>query len=432
MAGPTLISSFPSGPRHCTSNDLVSSDRIVGIDIVRGFALFGVLLVNMYSFGADSIAWNAAPDRLCFLLKHVFFESKSWTLFSLLFGVSFATLIRRWPAAIATQHMLRRLLFLLGLGSLHALLYDGDILRLYAELGLVLLFVCRLRTRWLLLIAGLLLAAFPLVHAVTPDREPDDLFAVDSVEEAREELLYEQEESVYAIGSFSDVIAYHAEDLIEIPWADAAWPDSGLTVLGLFLLGVCLARSPLLKDHRNHLGLLRRVAVVGLTLGLACAGGEALLGMTVGYDAFRLNQAALLATLLGDILLSASTLLLPAGYAALLIVAADTPWGQRWLTPLAAVGRLGLSVYLTQTLIFTTLFYGYGFGQAYRLGPTSVTVAAILIFTGQLMVSCWWIRRFRYGPAEWLWRLAAGGRHRTTTAAVAAASASEEPESSHA
>jgi len=89
-------------------------------------------------------------------------------------------------------------------------------------------------------------------------------------------------------------------------------------------------------------------------------------------------------------------------------------------------------VYLTQTLIFTTLFYGYGFGQAYRLGPPSVTVAAILIFTGQLMVSCWWIRRFRYGPAEWLWRLAAGGRHRTTTAAVAAASASEEPESSHA
>jgi uncharacterized protein len=74
------------------------------------------------------------------------------------------------------------------------------------------------------------------------------------------------------------------------------------------------------------------------------------------------------------------------------------------LLPLASAGRLALSVYLTQSLIFTTLFHGYGLGLAYRLGPLAVTVAAILIFSVQVMLSHWWLRHFRFGPFEWLWR----------------------------
>ena len=74
------------------------------------------------------------------------------------------------------------------------------------------------------------------------------------------------------------------------------------------------------------------------------------------------------------------------------------------LMPLASVGRLALTVYLTQTLFFTTLFYGYGFGQVFRLGPAMVTTWAVVIFALQIVVCQWWLIRFRFGPVEWLWR----------------------------
>ena len=401
--GRAVLTSHQASP-STTDNPLQSTDRVAAIDAVRGFALFGVLLVNMYSFGGDSIAWDGTWDRLCFAIKHAFFESKSWTLFSLLFGFSFATQMQRWASQAALPRMLRRLAILLAFGSAHALLYDGDILRLYAELGLVLLVAHRLPTAWLLTAAVALLAVFPIAHLLAPDREPDDLHAVASVEEAREELLFEQEESVYATGSLSEVIAYNAEDLVEIPWADIAWPDSGLTVLALFLLGMCLARSGVLEHPADHRPLFTRVGRWGLGVGVLAVAGEAALGWAAGYDAYRQNEAGVATTLCGDLLFTSGTLLLAAGYAATLFVAADTASGRRWLSPLAAVGRMGLTVYLTQTLAFTTLFYGYGVGQAYRLGPLTITMAAIVIFSVQVVACSWWLRHFPQGPAEWLWR----------------------------
>lgn len=76
----------------------------------------------------------------------------------------------------------------------------------------------------------------------------------------------------------------------------------------------------------------------------------------------------------------------------------------QFVKPLSAVGRMALSVYLTQTLAFTTLFYGYGFGRAFRLGPAVVTGWALLIFAFQIIACGWWVRRYRFGPAEWIWR----------------------------
>ena len=81
-----------------------------------------------------------------------------------------------------------------------------------------------------------------------------------------------------------------------------------------------------------------------------------------------------------------------------------TPSGRAALAPLAGIGRLALTVYLTQTLMFTTLFYGYGFGQAFKLGPAAVTAWAVVILGAQLVACQWWSRRFRFGPVEWMWR----------------------------
>jgi uncharacterized protein len=368
--------------------------------------LFGVLLVNMYGFGADSIAWNSPTDKLAFTVMRVFFESKSWALFSLLFGFGFAVQLQRADAkgfSILPSY-LRRLAVLFALGAAHALLYDGDILMLYAELGLGLLLIRRLPTRRLLLLAVGLILVFPLAHFATPERQPAGLEEIHSINEARAWLGRMKVTHVYVTGSLADVAVYNASAIPANPLDDVNWSDSGLTAFAMFLLGFSLGRSGVLKDIPGHALSIARVRAWGLGFGLLAMVVERVLAATAGYAVFRPQQAGLGVQLAGDLLFTCGTTALALGYAAALILAAQTPRGRTVLAPLAPVGRLALTVYLTQTLIFTTLFYGYGFGQAFRLGPTSVTVWAVMIFTVQLVVCHWWSRRFRFGPFEWLWR----------------------------
>jgi uncharacterized protein len=109
-------------------------------------------------------------------------------------------------------------------------------------------------------------------------------------------------------------------------------------------------------------------------------------------------------SLLGDLSFTYGSTALAGGYAAAIVLLAGSARVRPFLQPLGPVGRFALSVYLSQTLAFTTLFYGYGFGQVFRLGPAAVTGIAIAIFAVQVAVCAWWAGRFRYGPVEWLWR----------------------------
>jgi len=110
-------------------------------------------------------------------------------------------------------------------------------------------------------------------------------------------------------------------------------------------------------------------------------------------------------TLFGDIAYIAGALTMAASYLLIIVLAVQRPALARLCRPLAAAGRMGLTVYLTQTLIFSTIFYGYGFGEAWRLGPAAVSVLAVAIFIAQLLFALLWFRGFRIGPFEWLWRL---------------------------
>ena len=374
--------------------------------MVRGFALFGVLLVNMYGFGADSIAWDSPIDQLAFAVMHVFFESKSWTLFSMLFGFGFAVQLERARSEgfRILPIYLRRLIVLFVFGAVHTLLYDGDILMLYAELGLLLLVVHRLPTRWLLAIAVALMLVFPLAHLATPDREPGGMEDIESVADARAQLEVERDTHVYVTGSLAEVVAYNASAIPANPLEDFNWADSGLAAFAMFLLGFSIGRSGALRDIPGNVARISRVRSWGLGFGLAAMAVEQVLTTTAGYAVFRTQHADPGVQLIGDLIVAFGTVALALGYAATIVVAAQTPRGRAVLAPLAGVGRLALTVYLTQTLCFTTLFYGYGFGQAYRLGPAAVTVWAVLIFTAQVLACQWWSKRFRFGPAEWLWR----------------------------
>ena len=374
--------------------------------MVRGFALFGVLLANMYGFGADSIAWSSPTNQFAFAIMRVFFESKAWTLFSLLFGFGFAVQLQRTHARAfrILPIYLRRLAVLFAFGAAHALLYDGDILMLYAELGLGLLLVRRLSTRWLLLLAVGLMLVFPLARFLSTQDQPAGSEEIQSVGEARAQLEWEQIDHVYATGSLAEVAADNASAIPANPLEDIASPESGLAVFAMFLLGFSVGRSGILDDIPGHAAPIARVRAWGLGFGLSAMAAERILAVTAGYTIFRPQQAGPGVQLVGDLLFAFGTAALALGYAATLILLAQTPRGRAAIAPLAAVGRLALTVYLTQSLVFTTLFYGYGFGQAFRLGPGAVTAWAVVIFAAQVIGCQWWSRRFRFGPMEWLWR----------------------------
>jgi uncharacterized protein len=374
--------------------------------MVRGFALFGVLLVNMYGFGADSIAWNLPTDKLAFAIMRVFFESKSWTLFSILFGFGFAVQLQGAHARgfSILPIYLRRLAVLFAFGAAHALLYDGDILMLYAELGLGLLVVRRLPLRFLLFLVVGLMLIFPLARLVSTQDHPAGAEEIQSVGEARARLEQAQRTNVYATGSLAQVAADNASAIPALPLEDITSPESGLAVFAMFLLGFSVGRSGVLRNIPGHAAPIARVRAWGLGIGLSAMAAERILSATTGYAVFRSQQACPGVQFAGDLLFAFGIAALALGYAATLILAAQTPGGRAALMPLAGVGRLALTVYLTQTLMFTTLFYGYGFGKVFQLGPGAVTVWAVVIFTVQVVACQWWLKRFRFGPVEWLWR----------------------------
>lgn len=380
--------------------------RMVEVDMVRGFALFGVLLVNMYGFGADSIAWDAPADRYASTLAHLLFDSKSWTLFSLLFGFGFSIQLQRARQRnkpIMARYA-RRLAVLFLIGVVHTLLYDGDILMLYAELGVILALLHRVPSRWLVSLTLALLLVFPLSHLLVPDRGYGVSDIQESVTEAKLSLESMAQEDVYAVGSLSDIVRFNATAIPAIPLEDFNWADSGLAVLALFVLGYLVGRSGVLANIDENLQLFTRVRNLGLVIGFTAMAIELIVSAVTGYAVYGPAIDSPLIVLAGDLLFTTGTLALALGYAGALILMAQTGRGQKLLNPLAGVGRMALTVYLTQTLFFTTLFYSYGLGKAYRMGPAEVTIYAMAFFALQLMACAWWLSRYRMGPVEWLWR----------------------------
>ncbi len=375
--------------------------RLQAVDAVRGAALFGVLLVNMYNFGADAPEWSGFLDRTFSTLMHSLFETKSWRLFSLLFGFGFALQL---AGAMSRESgslwfYFRRLAILFVFGMAHALFFDGDILMEYAMLGLILVAFRNVGRRTLLVLAFALLAVFPLGNLVHTESD-EDLAAhwEDSLPlaELRVDHPY--------LGSPMDVFS---ENIFAIPphiWSNLHGPESSLAIFSMFLLGLYVGRTRILHDVASHLPLIRRVFTWGIGIGAASAIAEWSLSQNYGYAVFTATTASGGVRFLGDMLFAYGSTALALGYGAGIVLLAQRPGWQSALRPLQNLGRMALTVYLCSTVMFTTLFYGWGFGQIFLLGPAVTTFYAVLFFVALLMFCTWWLARCRFGPAEWIWR----------------------------
>ena len=382
--------------------------RIEAVDMVRGFALFGVLLVNMFNFGAYSIIWNEPSDELAFSVMRFVFETKSWRMFSFLFGLGFALQLlgAEERGSKFAPIYLRRLIVLFVIGATHALIYDGDILMLFAELGLVLVLFRKVPLKLLLVLSVILLAVFPIGRLTTSLLEPTQAALTADysarLEEATAQIGEDRQTHVYAVGSMREVMADNAS--LENPFAGLLGPESSLARFAMFLLGLYVGRRRIFHDIPKHIQFIRRAFWWGLPIGLVCMGAERILNTTTGYEVFGEQQATLLPQLIGDVLFVYGSTILAFGYAAGITLLAQHHRGKRLLAPLGAAGRLALTVYLSSSIMFGALFYGFAFGNVFWLGPAAVTGYAVLFFVLQIAFCAWWTNRFRFGPMEWLWR----------------------------
>lgn len=369
--------------------------------MVRGFALFGVLLVNMHNFGATSPIWSNPSNEIALALTQVFFETKSFRLFSFLFGFGIALQMARAEriGVAFLPFYLRRLGLLFVIGMANCLLYDGDVLMLYAEFGLILLLFRRVPGSVLILGWLSLSLVFPIQRTVTslmspPETAPSAEVRLEQARESQQEFL---QSHPYSVGSVGEVMALNA-------WAIPPNPLDETSFLGMCLLGVYAARRRIFQDAEAQRPRIRKTCIWGLSLGLLAIGTERILRFSVDYSPGKVSDATVLQQLLGDLCIVFGATALCLAYAAGIVLLANRERISRFLVPLGAVGRFALTAYLMQTVMFSLLFYGFGFGQAARIGPATVAMYAVLFFALQVVACQWWARHFRFGPVEWIWR----------------------------
>ncbi len=375
---------LPKQPEHPFSGAGNEGGRLVNLDVIRGSALLGVLVANLQSFTYPgvylsplSFSSHSALDRGTEALIRIFVEGSFYPLFAALFGLGFTLHAQR--LGFAAAQFRRRLLLLLGLGVLHAVLvWEGDILVSYALLGFALIPLRHKSIRTLLVaVCGCLFYSLGVFYAA---------FSAGEVPQEYLELVT----TTYTQGSYLEATQLRLIDLSAVlVEALVYFPH----VLACFLLGLLVGRRGAAQTLSDG-PLLRRTLALSLGVGLPIATAHAVVMLT--QPAIPAWLAALDTTL-------GSAALGSAYAAALLLLLRRPTWRQR-LEPLGFVGRTSLSNYLLQSLVFTSLYYGYGGGLYARI-PLGVSVLlALTLYTLQVLASRWWLSHYAQGPIEALWR----------------------------
>ena len=399
------------------------SERLPTLDILRGFALMGILIMNMPGFSSSFFAeadgshlWNAPVDRLAEQVREALFSGKFNSMFSLLFGIGFTiqyTRMQQLDPAHATALYLRRLAVLFAFGVIHACVFwPGDVLHTYALLGLVLVLgLRRLSDRGIvtLIIACLLYPALNglLRLAVFTKALTAERVRIDQSFEASNNLAFGQGSFLDMVRENTRVMAHFYGDWINL-WGALGW----YVMLGMtMLIGVLAGRHRWVQRAADLQPQIRRLTWWALALGLGCG---------IAFTAiFELNRAPGPSPIkiVGSVCYSLSRLALMIFYVLVIVRIAQGDRGRRWLAPWAAAGRMPLTNYLMQTAICLLLFQHWGFGLWMKVGPALGLLLSLAIFFGiQVPWSRWWLRRYERGPLEALWSRLTYGRPRTATA----------------
>ena len=380
--------------------------RINQLDVMRGFALLGILIMNIISFGLPQAhyfnphaegalhGWN----RAALVFAEFFANEKFMGLFSLLFGASvvlFTDKLEEKGRSAWTFHM-RRNGWLLVFGLLHAyLLWIGDILFTYALCSVWLFFVRKWSARSLFIASGASVLLLLLMDAMMGLSVP--YWSAVEVTEFAEfwspSSASIAEEVATMRGAWGDQMTMRVPSAMTMQ--TEYLPMLALRATAMMLLGMGLYKSGVLSggmDRRWNGGF----ALIGLTLGLAITGW--------GFQYSQAHDWSMEVFFIGGFFRRLGMVFLVLGYVGSILWLCEGPvksWLERWLAPL---GRMALTNYLAQTVICTTLMYGHGFGLFSSLGRAQLWLVVVPIWVVQILASKWWMDRCAFGPIEWGWR----------------------------
>ncbi|MGV8837849.1 DUF418 domain-containing protein [Cellvibrio sp.] len=385
-------------------------DRIVTLDVLRGFALFGILYAHM-------IFWYAGgplPQETYQLYKDVgsgiaigtymiFILSKFFAIFSFLFGLSFHIqiqgLINRHEPVFTRFGW--RLVILGAIGVLHHIFWRADILSIYVPLGFLLLFFRNLSNKTLLIVGSLLVLNIPTKCAeLISILLRDQLQLIQEDHKTAGAAYYE----ILKSGNFAQMIQHNIHAVTE-KLTYQINSGRGFITFGFFLLGMLAGRMQWFIDiDQHHVRFKQVLKRSGWALLIAV-----LVGIAFGAVTFTLKidvQNAPFAGWIGGFILevfnTSLTLIYITGISLLML---KPKWEAR-LIPLASVGKMALSVYLSQSVIGVYLFFNIGLGLFTLTSPGQNALLCIAIFATQILICRWWLKYFSYGPIEWLWRSA--------------------------
>lgn len=386
------------------------------LDALRGFALFGICLANIPFFagwifvGADTKAdILGAGIYDSFLLLAV--DGRFYTIFSFLFGLGFSLQLSRLQAKQDTQSSyiyLRRLSILLLLGLIHlSAFWAGDILFLYAVLGIV-LFLLRGVTDKALLIYAVLLLILPVLGywafwkmGVSPSL---GLYSIASSLISGESNIGGFLGGFYESVTTSDIARYFelnpALAVGRIGYFIDTWRVP--KVLAIMLIGMWAGRQLVSGKLLENTNLINKTIVFGLIIGIPSSLAYAYLS---GLNSFQPHSVEGFLSVIAYLFA-----VFPMGFAYLAIFAKLWNTHSNWLGVFSSPGRMALTNYLMQTFICIVIFYGFGLGFSTSYAPFSLALIAILIFVSQVVFSNMWFKYFQFGPAEWLWRVLTYGR----------------------
>ena len=391
-----------------------AGDRHVILDALRGFALFGICLANfpeffLYSFlkgDATSAMPTAGLDRIIRYLQYILIDGKFYTIFSLLFGIGFSIILSNAvrKQANGLRIFYRRMGILMIIGFLHLMfLWSGDILMLYALLGLLLPLFRNVSNRTLLFLSASLLV-FPIVA--------DAVIAVTGLELSAPAIRAQQHFCAeYGItddnfaywlrdaGSYTDVLRFLVQGAF-VRIQEFLDGNRFFKVMGLFLLGFYIGRNRLYSHLEGRKPLLKKVLTYGSLLGLPASTIYAWSALN-GHPWGLVGHSALYTCGVYPL--------------ALAYVAGICLWylhhrESRILGILAVPGQMALTNYIWQSVSGVVLFYGIGFGLGADTGLAVVMVIAMGVYLVESVFSRIWLRYCRFGPLEWIWRMLTYGK----------------------
>ena len=369
----------------------IGQRRIESLDIIRGMSLLGILLVNIQDFFSPLFFMDpfvyliGSLDRALYIGSDILVQASFYPIFAFLFGYGNLLLIenRRRRGERAGPYFVRRMFVLLLFGTAHAfLVWHGDILILYSLFGISLLLVSRMSGKQLLWFGSLLY--------LIPASALSLLFLA-----AGGEADYGHETAaaaVYQSGTFAEITVQRAADWYSVN-QPLALPILFLSIFPLFVIGAGAAKQGWLEQPSRCLGKLRTICFISLAGGLLL---KLLPYFLTGQQAAAFIQDQLGGPLLSCFYITAAVLLLRK---------------ERVLKVgrfFAYSGKMSLTQYLLQSVIFTFISYGYGLGMYGKISYTGCMVMAVFFYFGQAAAARKWLSSGRRGPAEVLWRTLSG------------------------